>query len=160
MDERHAVEGKSNEAGSEWVRLHPSWAAREIERRSCLDMLMSRFGIDSVLVSVPQLARALGMSRSTIYSRLDADDFFIPHRNVGRSPVFTVDDVVTWYLSGGKRAEPAGRAANGAGQSERCGRDAASIAMTSGAESGRRERDMAVDAMVAKAMARIGADRR
>lgn len=90
----------------------PRWSEGEIARRSCMDMLISRFGIDAALVSAPQLARALGMSKSTIYASLKEGRFFIPHRMVGRSPVFTIDDVATWYLSG--KVQPSRTATNDA----------------------------------------------
>lgn len=92
--------GAGADAGAQSAEARPAWEQEEQARRSCLDMLMSRFGIDAALVSAPQLARALGMSKSTIYASVKEGRFFIPHRMVGRSPVFTVDDVVTWYRSG------------------------------------------------------------
>lgn len=77
------------------MKVRPEWIEREFSRRSCLDMLMSRFGLDAALVSVPQLAKVLGMSKSTIYASIKAGKFFIPHRLLGASPMFTIDDVVT-----------------------------------------------------------------
>lgn len=90
-----------------WVKVRPEWIEKELARRSCLDMLMSRFELDAALVSVPQLGKVLGMSKSTIYASVKAGTFFIAHRLVGASPVFTIDDVVTWYLSGNVESQTA-----------------------------------------------------
>jgi predicted DNA-binding transcriptional regulator AlpA len=88
------------DAGPHWVKVKPEWVSEAMERRSCLDMLMSRFGFDAALVSVPQLAKAFGISKSSIYAQVRSGAFFIPHRMVGSSPTFTIDDVVTWYMQG------------------------------------------------------------
>lgn len=129
----------------------PRWSEGEIARRSCLDMLMSRFGIDAALVSAPQLARALGMSKSTIYASLKEGRFFIPHRMVGRSPMFTIDDVATWYLSGDVQPSRI-VAADGASA-----RSSARFADIEGRDEDiecvlKKKRDRDVDAWVAKAL--------
>lgn len=100
MREGITVASAMNGERAEWVKVHPDRTREELARRSCLDMLMERFGIDAALVSVPKLAKAIGMSRSAIYASLKADKFFISHRMVGQSPMFTVDDVVSWYRGG------------------------------------------------------------
>ena len=139
----HGLAGGPLEADSvEWVKAHPNWSREELARRSCLDMLMERFGIDAAMVSVPKLARALGMSRSTIYAALKAEAFFIPHRMIGRAPMFTIDDLVSWYRGGDVEAA---RAQIPAALEER-----EDVSLS---EKGRRDR--AVDDLVARATASV-----
>jgi predicted DNA-binding transcriptional regulator AlpA len=69
---------------------------RRMEARS---MLMAEFGIDSVFVGVPKLARILGMASSTIYSYIRQGRFFIPYRLVNKTPMVRLDDLVDWYSS-------------------------------------------------------------
>ena len=138
-------------SGPQWTSARLEWEREELARRSCLDMLMSRFGFDAVLVSTPRLAKALGMSKSTIYASVKEGRFFIPHRMVGRAPMFTIDDVVSWYLSAGgapkvhvvAASRSAPTSANGAGI-------AGHAEYRESAQKRRRDRD--VDAWVAKAM--------
>jgi predicted DNA-binding transcriptional regulator AlpA len=77
------------DAGPHWVKVKPEWVSEAMERR-----------FDAALVSVPQLAKAFGISKSSIYAQVRSGAFFIPHRMVGSSPTFTIDDVVTWYMQG------------------------------------------------------------
>lgn len=77
----------------------PDCGGTEEAIRACMDMLTERYGIRSMLVSVPQLAKALGISRSTIYAAVKAGRFMIPHRVVGQSPMFTTRDLADWYLA-------------------------------------------------------------
>jgi hypothetical protein len=65
----------------------------------CLDALMRRFGIDSALIGVPKLARALGMGTSTLYTYMRCGTFFMPYRMVNGTPMVKVDDFIDWYLS-------------------------------------------------------------
>lgn len=134
-----------------WVKVRPEWVERELARRSCLDMLMSRFGLDAALVSVPQLGKVLGMSKSTIYASIKAGTFFMPHRLVGASPVFTIDDVVTWYLTGsaGPEAHASGR---GEPKAAGAGRNDIDAARESLEASDKGKRDRAVDDLVARAL--------
>ncbi len=139
---------------AQWVKVRPEWIEKELARRSCLDLLMSRFGLDAALVSTPQLAKVLGRSKSTIYASVKAGRFFIPHRMVGESPMFTIDDVVSWYLSGGSGPRPdralererAGAAA------KRDGRDARADEEESMESLDKPRRDRAVDDLVARAV--------
>lgn len=62
-------------------------------------MLMSEFGIDSVFVGVPKLARILGLASSTIYGYMRRRVFFIPYRMINTTPMVRIDDLVHWYCS-------------------------------------------------------------
>ena len=77
----------------------PDGGGTDEATRVCMDMLTERYGIRSMLVSVPELAKALGISRSTIYAAVKEGRFMIPHRIVGQSPMFTTRDLVDWYLA-------------------------------------------------------------
>lgn len=137
---------------AQWVKVRPEWIEMELARRLCMDMLMRRFGIDAALVSAPQLAKALGRSKSTIYAKVKAGSFFIPHRMVGDSPMFTIDDVVSWYLSGDAVPRPRSaleREGAEAGKSGALNEGAESLEEMASAEKGARDR--AVDAWVVKA---------
>ena len=154
MDDDRIDAGRFANAESQWVRVRPEWVQQELARRSCLDMLMSRFGLDAALVSVPQLGKMLGMSKSTIYASIKSGKFFIPHRLIGASPVFTIDNVVAWYLTGHvapqSKSALAGGAVNEAGSlgtgHGRGGNGKSFVAHE------KRLRDRAVDAMVSKAL--------
>lgn len=77
-------------------------AAQDSERRRLAEiraMLMRDFGIDSVFVGVPKLARILGMSPSTIYGYMRQRSFFIPYRLLNKTPVVRLDDLAQWYCS-------------------------------------------------------------
>lgn len=118
------------------------------DRLSCLEMLMSRFGIQAAMVSVPQLARLLGRSKSTVYASVKKGRFFIPHRMVGESPMFTVDEVVTWYLRGDeeKQGKSGRRGSEGHTGNERRERfERIEV-------DGKRSRDRGVDEMVARVL--------
>ena len=117
-------------------------------------MLMSRFGLDAALVSVPQLAKVLGMSKSTIYASVKAGAFFIPHRLMGASPMFTIDDVVTWYLTGQVGSQS--KTASDRGAVEAAGRRGGRVESVGGRASTEGHdkclRDRAVDDLVARAL--------
>ena len=158
MDRDRNVAGLHNAGEPQWVKVKPEWVERELARRSCLDMLMTRFGLDAALVSVPQLGKVLGMSKSTIYASVKAGKFFIPSRLLGASPMFTIDDVVTWYLPGQSGPEPmpvAGsghsRAAGGRAERDDRGKDLEIFEAQD-----KRRRDRAVDDLVARALKSMG----
>ncbi len=68
-------------------------------KAACMESLMRRLGIDSALVGVPKLARAIGLGSSTIYAYMRDGRFFMPYRLVNGTPMVRVDDLVDWYLS-------------------------------------------------------------
>jgi predicted DNA-binding transcriptional regulator AlpA len=150
MDDDQCMAKHPTTAEPLWVKVRPEWIEKELARRSCLDMLMSRFELGAALVSVPQLGKVLGMSKSTIYASVKAGTFFIPHRLIGASPVFTIDDVVTWYLAGSDQAQSkpeAPREVSGASD-----RRNADDGIDSLHARDKQSRDRAVDAMVARAL--------
>lgn len=156
VDLNGPLSGLGSEA--QWVKVRPEWIEKELARRSCLDLLMSRFGLDAALVSTPQLAKVLGRSRSTIYASVKAGRFFIPHRMLGDSPMFTIDDVVSWYLSGGAEPEPEralelGRA--GGAAAKRDAREERADGLEKMASAEKKDRDREVDDLVAKAMTSV-----
>ena len=69
-----------------------------LERKACLEMFMDKFGIDAPLVSVPKLAKVIGMSRQWVYGQIKAGAFFLPLRMVGGAPLIPVDALIDWYL--------------------------------------------------------------
>ncbi len=158
MDDDQCKAERSTVAEPLWVKVRPEWVEKELARRSCLDMLMSRFELDAAMVSVPQLGKVLGMSKSTIYASVKAGKFFIPHRLIGASPVFTIDDVVTWYLTGhaGPQSQPASRASEASVAGRRGGRDGQDGDRQSIEAHDKRHRDRAVDDLVAKALKAMG----
>lgn len=158
MDNDRREVARFANAEPQWVKVRPEWVERELARRSCLDMLMSRFGLDAALVSVPQLGKVIGMSKSTIYANVKAGRFFIPSRLLGASPMFTIDDVVTWYLTGQSGPQPMPMSGNSesyadGGSSER---DDRSKGLELLEAQDKRRRDKAVDDMVARAVKSMG----
>ena len=135
-------------ARGQWVGHQSSCTTEGSDRLSCLEMLMSRFGIEAAMVSVPQLARLLGRSKSTIYASVKEGRFFIPHRMMGESPMFTIDDVVTWYLKGdGEKREGFERKVKEGCSGVEFGERLERIDVNE-----RRSRDRVVDEMVARAL--------
>ena len=83
----------------------PSCAALDLQRQApsaraaAERMLAAQFHIDSLFVPVPKLARALGLSPSTIYGYIRDGKFFLPYRNFNKSPMVKFADLVDWYCS-------------------------------------------------------------
>ena len=91
--------GNSTEAvGAQWIKASPEWVREALERKACLEMFMDKFGIDAPLVSVPKLAKVIGMSRQWVYGQIKAGAFFLPLRMVGGAPLIPVDALIDWYL--------------------------------------------------------------
>lgn len=91
--------GNSTEAvGAQWIKASPDWVREALERKACLEMFMDKFGIDAPLVSVPKLAKVIGMSRQWVYGQIKAGTFFLPLRMVGDAPLIPVDALIDWYL--------------------------------------------------------------
>jgi hypothetical protein len=55
-------------------------------------------------VSVPKLAKVIGMSRQWVYGQIKAGAFFLPLRMVGGAPLIPVDALIDWYLGCPARA--------------------------------------------------------
>ncbi len=97
--------GNSTEAiGAQWIKASPEWVREALERKACLEMFMDKFGIDAPLVSVPKLAKVIGMSRQWVYGQIKAGTFFLPLRMVGGAPLIPVDALIDWYLGCPARA--------------------------------------------------------
>lgn len=97
--------GNSIEAvGAQWIKASPEWVREALERKACLEMFMDKFGIDAPLVSVPKLAKVIGMSRQWVYGQIKAGTFFLPLRMVGGTPLIPVDALIDWYLGCPARA--------------------------------------------------------
>lgn len=79
--------------------LQDGGQAPSAQKIECLDTVMRRFGIDSALIGVPKLARALGMGASTIYTYMRVGTFFMPYRMVNGTPMVKVDDFIDWYIN-------------------------------------------------------------
>ena len=154
MNNDRSEAGLLNAGEPQWVKVRPEWVQHELARRSCLDMLMSRFGLHAALVSVPQLGKVLGMSKSTIYASVKAGKFFIPSRLIGSSSVFTIDDVVNWYLTG--HAGPLQRTVSKLGEvgaeRKRERQDGSDQAQESSKADEKHRRDREVDNLVARAL--------
>lgn len=91
--------GNSTEAiGAQWIKASPEWVREALERKACLEMFMDKFGIDAPLVSVPKLAKVIGMSRQWVYGQIKSGAFFLPLRMVGGAPLIPVDALIDWYL--------------------------------------------------------------
>lgn len=97
--------GNSTESvGPQWIKASPEWVREALERKACLEMFMEKFGIDAPLVSVPKLAKVIGMSRQWVYGQIKAGAFFLPLRMVGGAPLIPVDALIDWYLGCPTRA--------------------------------------------------------
>lgn len=84
---------------TEEAKLQEDGQSPSAKKIECLDAVMRRFGIDSALIGVPKLARALGMGASTLYTYMRCGTFFMPYRVVNGTPMVKVDDFIDWYLS-------------------------------------------------------------
>lgn len=71
----------------------------ECERRQQFEVLLAKHGIDTVMVSIPRIARALGYAPATLYGYIKNGDFFLPYRVVQGSPMVAVDDFLNWCCS-------------------------------------------------------------
>jgi len=71
----------------------------ECERKQQFEVLLAKHGIDTVMVSIPRIARALGYAPATLYGYIKNGDFFLPYRVVQGSPMVAVDDFINWCCS-------------------------------------------------------------
>jgi predicted DNA-binding transcriptional regulator AlpA len=69
------------------------------ERRDLFLSMMQRMGINTLMVSIPTIARALGYSPATLYGYISRGTFFLPHRVVNGSPMVAIDDLVDWLTN-------------------------------------------------------------
>jgi predicted DNA-binding transcriptional regulator AlpA len=69
------------------------------DRRETIARLVASHGVDTLLVSIPRIARMLGYAPSTLYGYIKAGTFFLPYRLINGSPAIAVDDLVIWLSS-------------------------------------------------------------
>lgn len=69
----------------------PEESARAILRRSC--------GVSAAFVRVSAVAKALGISSTSIHSQIRQGRFPIPHRRVGHAVLVKFEDLVAWYCA-------------------------------------------------------------
>lgn len=67
------------------------------------ELLAREFGIKSAFARPDQLAELTGLSCSAVRTQARAGAFPIPHRRVGKSMLFKVEDVVAWYCAPGDK---------------------------------------------------------
>lgn len=92
-----------SEAGS---APDPKENARAILRGCC--------GASSAFLRVNAVAKALGLSSTSIHSQIRQGRFPIPHRRVGHAVLVKFEDLVAWYCANERPPSPdAGAAARG-----------------------------------------------
>lgn len=64
----------------------------------------ARLGVKGDFIRVPQLAKALGISSTSIHAQMRHGNFPIEHRRVGNVIVVKLDDYVRWFRTGGSMA--------------------------------------------------------
>ena len=70
-----------------------------ISRRERFQLLLTRHGIDTAMISIPKVARVLGYAPATLYGYIKAGSFFLPYRIVQGSPMVAADDFRDWCSS-------------------------------------------------------------
>jgi hypothetical protein len=65
------------------------------------DAIAARIGVKGDFIRVSQLAKALGISATTIHSQIRRGNFPIAHRKVGNVILVKLDDYVRWFENGG-----------------------------------------------------------
>lgn len=68
-------------------------ATKRIDRKA---ELIQRFGIEGEMIRASQLSAIVGIVPKTLLGLARRSEFPIPHRKVGRSILFALDDVVAW----------------------------------------------------------------
>lgn len=70
-----------------------------VSRHERFQLLMTRHGIDTAMISIPKVARVLGYAPATLYGYIKAGSFFLPYRIVQGSPMVAADDFLDWCSS-------------------------------------------------------------
>lgn len=68
-------------------------------RHERFQLLLTRHGIDTAMISIPKVARVLGYAPATLYGYIKAGSFFLPYRIVQGSPMVAADDFLDWCSS-------------------------------------------------------------
>lgn len=71
----------------------------EASRHERFQLLLTRHGIDTAMISIPKVARVLGYAPATLYGYIKAGSFFLPYRVVQGSPMVAADDFLDWCSS-------------------------------------------------------------
>lgn len=71
-------------------------SADDDSRRQMARAWLVAHGIDTMMVSVPKIARALGYAPATLYGYIKGGTFFLPYRLVNGSPLVALDDLLAW----------------------------------------------------------------
>lgn len=75
-------------------------------RRERFQLLLTRHGIDTAMISIPKVARVLGYAPATLYGYIKAGSFFLPYRVVNGSPMVAADDFLDWCSSRESEVSP------------------------------------------------------
>ena len=62
--------------------------------------IAARLGVKGEFIRVPQLAKALGISSTSIHAQMRRGNFPISHRRVGNVILVKLDDYVQWFENG------------------------------------------------------------
>ena len=79
-------------------------------RRERFQLLLTRHGIDTAMISIPKVARVLGYAPATLYGYIKTGSFFLPYRVVQGSPIVAADDFLDWCSSRESEVSPLVRA--------------------------------------------------
>ncbi|RQO58494.1 hypothetical protein DBR47_12335 [Paucibacter sp. KBW04] len=77
---------------------------RQVEK---VTAIAARLGVHGDFIRVPQLAKALGISSTSIHAQIRRGSFPIQHRRVGNVIVVKLDDYVRWFETGASIAAKA-----------------------------------------------------
>lgn len=77
-----------------------------INRHERFQLLLTRHGIDTAMISIPKVARVLGYAPATLYGYIKAGSFFLPYRVVQGSPMVAADDFLDWCSSRESEVSP------------------------------------------------------
>ncbi len=75
-------------------------------RQERFQVLLTRHGIDTAMISIPKVARVLGYAPATLYGYIKAGSFFLPYRVVHGSPMVAADDFLDWCSSRESEVSP------------------------------------------------------
>ena len=64
--------------------------------------IAARLGVKGDFIRVPQLAKALGISSTSIHAQMRRGNFPVPYRKVGNVVLVKLDDYVQWFEDGEK----------------------------------------------------------
>ena len=77
--------------------MNQASSSAAVDQQAEIDAMASRLGVDGDFVRVPQLAKALGISSTSIHAQMRRGTFPMPHRRVGNVIVVKLVDYVRWF---------------------------------------------------------------